>query len=52
MTNQQTAANSFDFDVQNAIAIGHLSAGKVLVLDNASYHEKGDNKNLSQTGVW
>jgi hypothetical protein len=40
-------ADSFDLDVQNAIAIGHLSAGKVLVLDNATYHGKGDNKYLA-----
>jgi hypothetical protein len=40
-------ADSFDLDVQNAVAIGHLSAGKVLVLDNATYHGKGDNKHLT-----
>jgi hypothetical protein len=39
--------DSFGFDVQNAIAIGHLSAGKNPVLDNASCHEKGDKKCLA-----
>ena len=32
--------------------MGHLSAGKVLVLDNASYHEKGDNKYLPSWSQW